>query len=116
VKGRASPSLPSVARIASLFALVMLAALPAAAQFFWTGAGPNANWSTGANWSGGVAPPSSPSTQLDFGGLLAPLTTFVDAPWTVNRLTFNSASLSPAFVLGIGGLTMAPSPRPRCSA
>jgi hypothetical protein len=44
------------------------------------------------------------------------LTTFVDAPWTVNRLTFNSASLSPAFVLGIGDLTMAPSPRPRCSA
>jgi hypothetical protein len=77
----------------------MLAALAAAAQFFWTDAGPNANWSTGANWSGGVAPPSSPSTQLDFGGLLAPLTTFVDAPWTVNRLTFNSASLSPAFVL-----------------
>jgi autotransporter-associated beta strand protein len=80
-------SIPFVARIA-LAAFVGLGVLPASAQT-WTGAGPNDNWSTGANWSGGVPPASSPATQVTFPDA-ARLTPVVDTPWTVNRITFAS--------------------------
>lgn len=72
-----------VARL--IFAL--LVALPAAAQR-WTGGGPDNNWSTGANWSGGVAPASSAATQVTFPGGSSP--SVVDMPWTVNRITFEA--------------------------
>jgi autotransporter-associated beta strand protein len=77
------------ARIASLLAGLVFA-LPAAAQT-WTGAGPNDNWSTGANWSGGVPPASSPVTQLAFPAGTPRLASVVDAPWTVNRLDFTGS-------------------------
>jgi hypothetical protein len=64
--------------------LVALFASDAAAQD-WTGAGFDDNWSAGANWSGGVAPASSGTTQLRFfsGG-----PSVVDVLWTVNRIDF----------------------------
>jgi fibronectin-binding autotransporter adhesin len=75
--------------VRTLLACGLVAALPAVAQT-WTGAGPDNNWSTGANWSGGVPPASSATTQLtfDFSPRPSPV---VDLPWTVNRMTFSSA-------------------------
>lgn len=67
----------------------LLAALPAAAQT-WTGAGADNNWSTGANWSGGAAPASAPSTRLTFSGPTSRVSPVVDVPWTVNQLDFQS--------------------------
>lgn len=88
-------------KIASMFLIVIAAfvAGPAVAQT-WTGAGADNNWSTGANWSGGVAPASSPATQLLFGGSLRNAT-IADASWTVNRMTFGSGAFpQPWFVSG----------------
>ena len=76
------------ATVASLFIGALAAAVPAQAQT-WNGAGANDNWSTGANWSGGVAPASSAATHLTFGASPRP-TPVVDAPWTVNRMDFAS--------------------------
>src|SRR5688572_10784771 len=70
-------------RISSL--LILLFVGHAAAQT-WSGFGANDNWSTGANWGGGVAPPSSSTTQLDFPLFSSRRTPFVDMPWTVNRM------------------------------
>ena len=67
--------------------VLALAVAPVAAQT-WTGAGADNNWSTGANWSGGVAPASSATTQLTFPGSVPRLSPIVDAPWTVNRMSF----------------------------
>src|SRR5262249_49360527 len=38
----------------------------APATFQWSGAGANSNWSTGANWVGGVAPSPTAFADLDF--------------------------------------------------
>lgn len=73
-------------RIVLLGLSLALAGIPAAAQT-WSGLGTDSNWSTGANWVGGVPPPSSSTTQLTFPstGGNSPV---VDLPWTVNRLSF----------------------------
>src|SRR5258708_3559205 len=42
-----------------------LACRPQSDNFSWSGAGPNANWSTGANWIGGVAPTGSAASLDD---------------------------------------------------
>ena len=76
--------------IASLFLAAAFIAGPSAAAFqTWTGAGPDNNWSTGANWAGGVPPPSSPTTQILFDSGAPRKSPIVDAPWTVNELAFN---------------------------
>ncbi len=72
---------------------LLLAASPAMAQT-WTGAGANDNWSTGANWSGGVPPASSPATQLTFPTSTPRRTPVVDTPWTVNQLNFQAGAYS----------------------
>src|SRR3954471_9540067 len=51
----------------------------------WSGAGVDINWSSGANWTGGVAPASSFATFVTFGP--APSNnSFVDSAWQVNRI------------------------------
>ncbi len=45
---------------------IILSALPAAAQTaVWTGAGPNTNYTTGANWAAGFPPPNDGTDTLD---------------------------------------------------
>src|SRR5690349_6026673 len=54
--------------VLALASAASLASLPAgAATFTWSGAGGNANWSTGANWAG-TAPSSNSGTDLVFAG------------------------------------------------
>ena len=43
------------------------------ATFIWTGGGTNSNWSTGANWQGGVAPTSLANPDLVFSLALTPI-------------------------------------------
>src|SRR5688572_25610807 len=76
---------PFSAALAMLIASVAFTASPVLAQT-WTGAGPNDNWSTGANWGGGVPPASSSTTSVGFDSGSPRLSPIVDAPWTINRL------------------------------
>jgi fibronectin-binding autotransporter adhesin len=92
-------------KIASLFLAAFLA-LPAAAQT-WTGAGPDNNWSTGANWSGGVAPASSPTTALTFPASTPRPSPIVDAPWTVGSLSIGSAFIGGNYTFGGQAITVA---------
>jgi autotransporter-associated beta strand protein len=57
------------ARRAAALAALALAFLPAAArgQYVWTGAGPDGNWGTAANWNSGVPVPGL-NTSLTFAG------------------------------------------------
>jgi autotransporter-associated beta strand protein len=77
----------------------------APATFNWTGAGPDANWSTGANWLGGVAPSGS-SASLDdlvFGPGAVSFTTTND----LTGATFNSIAISASnYSLGGNALTL----------
>src|SRR5262249_61970886 len=52
-------------KISRRFRLEQLEDRLAPATFQWSGAGANSNWSTGANWGGGVAP--SPTAFADLG-------------------------------------------------
>src|SRR5439155_2861214 len=64
----------------------------APATFIWTGAGGNPNWSTGANWFGGIAPSGSAATLDDLVFPAGP-----NVKITRNDLsapTFNSISIS----------------------
>ena len=78
-----------LARFIASILFALLPALPVAAQT-WTGGGPDDNWSTGANWSGGVAPASSNTTQVTFPVGTPRFSPVVDLPWTVNRINFDA--------------------------
>jgi hypothetical protein len=60
--------------------------------FAWNGAGANDNWSTAANWSAGVAPPSAATTFVAFPAASARFAPVVDVPWTLNRLDIAAAT------------------------
>src|SRR5690349_8193217 len=78
----------SCALITAVFAFLLPGA--ASAQT-WSGLGPDNNWSTGANWVGGVAPASSPTTVVVFPCCPSRgLQPFVDAPWTINSIQLSS--------------------------
>ncbi|MBL0141947.1 MAG: IPTL-CTERM sorting domain-containing protein [Betaproteobacteria bacterium] len=69
----------------------------------WSGLGGDSNWSTGANWTGGVAPPATgTTTSLVFGpsGNYSPV---VDAAWEVNALLLGGAT---AYALTGSALTV----------
>jgi hypothetical protein len=80
------------ALVASLFLAVVFARDASAQQ--WVGAGADNNWSTGANWSTTTPPPSSATTMVQFGLPTARLSPVVDAPWTVNQISFNGVAYS----------------------
>lgn len=83
-------------------AATLLLARPLSAQV-WIGAGANDNWSTLANWSGGL-PSSAPSTALTFAGTqrLTPSQNLASG-FQLNSVTF--AASAGAFVVGgAGGL------------
>jgi autotransporter-associated beta strand protein len=92
-------------KIASLFLVAALVAGPAAAQT-WTGAGPDNNWGTGANWSGGVAPASSPTTAVTFPTSTPRPSPIVDAPWTVGSLSLGVAFSGGNYTLGGQAITV----------
>jgi hypothetical protein len=72
-------------RTACLLAIALLSGEAAAVD--WSGLGADNNWSTGANWVGGAAPPSANTTAVSFPNAAAPrLAPVVDAPWTINSL------------------------------
>src|SRR5688572_30554964 len=93
--------------------LACLAAPHAAWGQTWDGGSPtNNNWSTGENWApqpGGTAPTNDGNASLTFAGTVR-LTPFIDAPWSINSLTFDATaggfaiSGSP-LTLGAGGIT-----------
>jgi large repetitive protein len=60
------------------------------ATFIWSGLGGNNNWSTGANWAGGVAPSSGASPDLVFNSVTPRMNTSNDIP----GLVVNSISMS----------------------
>ncbi len=77
---------PAPTRLRLPAACLLLALASPVAAVDWTGAGGDANWSTGANWVGGVAPASANTTVVSFGAAGTMFPSFVDAPWTINRL------------------------------
>jgi fibronectin-binding autotransporter adhesin len=81
-----------------------LACAPMAdAQSTWTGGGADANWSTAANWAGGIVPVSSVDTAVTFAGTtnLAPNQNLAN-PFILNSLMFASGAGN--FTLGGNGL------------
>jgi hypothetical protein len=68
--------------------VLFLSAIPATAQYTWTGGGTDNNWTTVANWSGGV-PVSGQNTTVAFAGTtrLIPAQNVAD-PFQLNALTF----------------------------
>jgi fibronectin-binding autotransporter adhesin len=94
----------------SLARLVALSCLYSAcgaslAQTVWQGGGGDSNWSTGANWVGGVAPASSATASILFGSSggtnSLPVT---DSAWTVNQLSLGLTSSS--FLYRLTGSTI----------
>ena len=89
-----------------ILAAILLACLPLAgidAQT-WSGGGPNDFWTTGANWSGGVAPVNDGTAQVVFFGN-ARTTPDLDANYSVETLRFIAGA--PSYVLGsTGGFTL----------
>ena len=71
----------------------------------WNGSGGNSNWSTGANWVGGVAPStlSGSIQKLDFTGGTQLAPTMNNNYW-VNALKFDSSA--GAFAIGASGKTL----------
>ncbi|MCC5834584.1 MAG: autotransporter-associated beta strand repeat-containing protein [Opitutales bacterium] len=59
--------------------------------FTWNGLGSNSNWSTDANWTGGVAPPSDTATRVAFDGT-TDLTPTLNQNLTINALRFNEGA------------------------
>jgi fibronectin-binding autotransporter adhesin len=54
----------------------------------WNGAGGDSNWSTGANWVGGIAPASGAGTTVLFTAPGGAVPSVVDSAFTLNRLWF----------------------------
>src|SRR2546421_4815324 len=75
----------------------------AASLFTWNGLGPDNNWSTGANWTSGESgPPNDGTANVVFAGR-GRMTPFVDHPWSIASLRFNSAD---PFTIGGSALTI----------
>jgi autotransporter-associated beta strand protein len=91
-------------RLVSALAAALVAEPIALAQS-WIGNGSDSNWSTAANWTGGV-PSSSASTTVALAGTknLSPVQN-IAIPFTLNQLIF--ASGAGAFTLGGSGLNFA---------
>jgi len=91
-----------------LVSSLLCARLPGATAAVWTGGGADANWSTGANWSAGVAPTNNGSVAIILAGTnqLAPN---VDTAWSISSLTFSNNAgpftlSGSALTIGAGGL------------
>ncbi|MEO5694757.1 MAG: autotransporter-associated beta strand repeat-containing protein [Usitatibacter sp.] len=74
----------------ALLSCLLLVALPSSAQV-WTGLAGDNLWSSGGNWSGGVAPTSANTTFLSFPASGATHAPNADAAWTLNHLDISGA-------------------------
>jgi fibronectin-binding autotransporter adhesin len=100
-----------LARPASAVLMVwLLSAIPICAQFTWSGAGGNQNWTTAANWTGGVVPGGN--ADVIFGPTTQPWVT-LDTPPTLNSVTVNGSAYiqgpvaaPQTLTLGAGGITL----------
>jgi autotransporter-associated beta strand protein len=87
---------------------MILAASARAQTVVWAGGGPNPNYTTGANWVGGVPPPNNGSDTLDFNQMSNGLVE-VDTAADVAGLVFlvSSGFTEYQFVqIGVGSLTI----------
>jgi hypothetical protein len=110
--GGAQPALmpsinrPSASRASrALGALLVSAAgvTTLSAQLTWNGEGADSNWTTGANWIGGLAPlPGDGANALVFGGSQR-LDAHADEPFQLRTLVFGAGAS--AFTLGGSQLT-----------
>ncbi|MBL9083142.1 MAG: autotransporter-associated beta strand repeat-containing protein [Planctomycetales bacterium] len=107
---------PSAARKANKNNCLLFRLLPACAATFlfasgsiaqaqtWNGV--SGNWADGINWSGGIAPVSSPTLQLTFGGTGSTLYDAVQdivvspAEFTLNGLILDSSSIATNTISG----------------
>jgi hypothetical protein len=85
-----------------LILLCLLGANAGAVSFTWSGGGTSDNWSDPNNW-GGIAPPNDGTADIFLTGT-SRLTPNVDAPWSINKLTFQNGA--GAFVLDGSALTI----------
>lgn len=86
-----------------VFTLALAFDISHAATFVWNGSGTDANWSTAANWIGGVVPSNDGKAAIVLAGSNS-LSPQVDTAWSISSLTYsNNAG---AFVLGGNGLTL----------
>ena len=76
------------------------------AQVVWNGGGSDNNWSTGANWVGGIAPANDSTASIQFSGSTRN-TPVADASWSIVNLTFDSSAT--AFSLSGNPLTFSAS-------
>ena len=103
-----------IRRFAPLLAVVAMS-LPAAAQttYTWNGTGPDANWSTAANWTPGVPVSDLTATFLTMAGTTQ-TTNNLDFSLSANSLTFDATagafvingSAGSVLTLGTGGITI----------
>jgi autotransporter-associated beta strand protein len=84
------------------FVVSLGCAIIASAQT-WIGGGADSNWSTAANWSGGLIPANDGTADVL---MLGPgnLNSIVDVPWSLHSLSF--ANNAPAFSLSGSDLTI----------
>jgi autotransporter-associated beta strand protein len=73
------------------------------ATFIWNGGGADVNWSSGGNWSSGIAPANNGTAAIVLAGTNH-LSPNVDAAWDISSLTFSNGA--GAFVLGGGALNI----------
>ena len=79
-------------KLLPLIVAALLGSMPPAHAQTWSGLGADGNWSTPANWVGGLPPLRSTSTSLTFGATGARLVANADGLWTVNRIALGGAS------------------------
>lgn len=83
---------PQSHRFLKISALFAVLSCPVYADpFTWNGGGANDDWSSGANWDGGVPPTSAPDTIVEFSGNNR-LTPNADVPWSLGGLTFGAGA------------------------
>lgn len=77
-----------------------------AATFTWSGAGSDANWTTGANWGGTAPNPVDTIDVLNFPDAPTAFPNTMDATWTIATLNVNNGSDTYATNLGGNTLTV----------
>lgn len=92
-----------------ILGLVVFSASSGFAQVVWNGAGTNDNWSTGANWQGGVGPANNGTAAVQFGGTTR-RDPIVDTAWSISSLTFAPGAgtfrlMGSPLTIGAGGVT-----------
>ena len=78
--------------LAALMVTLWVPGASMAQTLVWSGGGGDSNWSTGANWVDGNAPPSSNTSSVLFDSLSGNFTPNANSIWTLNRLDISGAT------------------------